>query len=228
MASVSRDTTIREYQDFVRHVYGKPNDMHFDLFDMVSNVQRFAMRGLKGIRMGDREKTRKNLLISLSWFISTMNRLHIDIEDAVWNRYPYLCSYCASCPCSCGKDKPEERMNVPVDGSKRPAKLKDFQAMFQMIYPADKRTLNKAGVHMAEEVGEFSEALLAYRGDHRREYFENVILEAADLFSHYLCVFNSLGFDIAGELAGMFRENCHECGKAPCECDFNFVVDYRS
>lgn len=228
MPSVSPDTTIREYQDFVREVYGKPNDLHFDLHDMMNNVQRFAMRGLKGIRKGDAEKTRANLIISMSWFISTLNRLHIDAEDALWKRFPYLCSYCATCPCSCREDKNTSRRDVPVDDSKRPRTLRGFQGMFEMIYPSRKRTLHKAGVHMAEEVGELSEALLAYRGEHREEHFEGVLLEAADLLSHYLCVFNSLGMDLAKEISVMFSENCHICKKVPCECDFSKVVSYES
>ncbi len=61
MASIRPDTTIGELHDFVRHVYGKPNDLHFDIHDMLNNVQRFAMRCLKGIRKGDREKTKRNI-----------------------------------------------------------------------------------------------------------------------------------------------------------------------
>lgn len=228
MPGVKPNTAIKEYQDFVRQVYGKPNDMHFDLPDMLNNMQRFAMRGLKGIRKNNAEKTRINLIISLSWFVSTLNRLHIDVEDALWKRFPHLCSYCANCPCTCQEKNMLERKPIPVDDSKRPATLSGFQKMFEKIYPSQSRTLHKAGVHMAEEIGEFSEALLAYRGEHREEHFENVLLEAADLFSHFLCVFNSLGMDIAEELSNIFSDNCHICGKAPCECDFNKIVNYES
>lgn len=228
MARVRPDTTIGEYQDFVREVYGRPNDLHFDLHDMLNNTQRFAMRGLKGIRKNDPEKTRINLIISLSWFVSTLNRLHIEVEDVLWRRFPHLCSYCATCPCSCGEVKNTTRREVPVDDSKRPKTLKGFQDMFEMIYPPTRRTLYKAGVHMAEEIGEFSEALLSYRGEHREERFQDVLAEAADLFSHFLCVFNSLGMDIAEELSRAFHSNCHVCGKAPCECSFDQIMNYDS
>ena len=100
MASVKQYTTIREYQNFVKEVYGLPNDRYFGVWDMISNVERFTMRGLKGIRKRNKEKTKINLLIAFSWFMSTMNRLHVDIENQVWERFPYLCSYCSSCPCS--------------------------------------------------------------------------------------------------------------------------------
>ncbi len=228
MPGIVPGSTVRQYQDFIMEVYGRPNDRHFDLWDMMSNVERFAMRALKGIRKGDKEKTRINILISMSWFTSLMNRLHIDIEDAVWNRFPYLCSYCARCPCSCTDVKDDVREDVTVDDSKRPATIGDFQSMFEMIYPSGKRTLDHAGVHLAEEVGEFSESLLAYRSGHKDEQFNDLVLEAADLFSHFFTVFNSMGCDIEEELSRMFSRNCHVCGKSPCECRFSDVMGFDS
>ena len=228
MPSMKRDGTIRDLQEFTRQVYGKPNDLHFDLFAMLSNVERFAMRALKGIRKADREKTRKNLIISMSWFMSTLNRLHIDLEEEVWKRFPHLCSYCISCPCSCQETRPDGRGEAPRDESKRPKTIQGFQEMFGRVYPAGGRTLDHAGVHLAEELGEFSEILLAYRGEHKEEYLNMIALEAADVFSCFMGVFNSLGISLAEELSRMYAENCHECKKAPCECEFNFVLNYRS
>ena len=228
MLSVKPDTTIKEYQNFVKEVYGKPNDLHYDISDMLSNVQRFSMRALKGIRKNDIEKTRTNILISLSWFMSSMNRLHIDLENVVWKRFPYLCSYCGSCPCSCEENKVGERQDLIADQLKRPFSLKQFQHMFEKIYSSEKRTREHAGVHLAEEIGEFSEALLAYRGEHKEEHLKKVSIEAADVFSCFLGVCNSLNINMAEELSKIFFENCHVCKKAPCECDFSFVVNYKS
>ena len=99
MVSVKQNTTIKDYQNFVGKVYGLPNDRYFSLWDMITNMERFMMRGLKGIRKKDAIKTKNNLLISFSWFMSIMNQLHIDIEEEVWKRFPYKCSYCVSYPC---------------------------------------------------------------------------------------------------------------------------------
>lgn len=228
MASVKEDITLKEYQSFVKEVYGLPNDRCFNTWDMISNMERFIMRGLKGIRKGDKEKIKINVLIAMSWFMSIMNQLHIDIEDEVWKRFPYLCSYCASCPCSCGEKKIETRQSVPIDESKRPKTMGDFQQMLERIYPPEKRTLDHAGVHMAEEVGEFSEAMLTFRGRHREGDFKNVKLEAADLFTNILGVFNSLNMSAAKELSLLFHENCHICHNAPCICDFKYITDFKS
>lgn len=228
MASVKQDITIKEYQGFVKEVYGLHNDRYFSNWDMISNVGRFAMRGLKGIRKEDRKKTRINLLISFSWFTSTMNQLHIDLENEVWQRFPFMCSYCASCPCVCKEEKVEERKEVVIDEEKRPRTLEDFQNMFNMIYPSEKRTLEHAGIHLAEELGEFSEVMLGYRGSHKDIDFRKIPLEAADIFSCFIGVFNSLGMSVAKELATMFFDNCHVCHKTPCQCDFSFITQFES
>jgi len=228
MASVKPNTTIKEYQSFVEEVYGLSNDRYFSVGDMLANVERFIMRGLKGIRKNDKEKARINLLVSFSWFTSMMNQLHIDIEDEVWKRFPYLCSYCATCPCSCKEKKLEERQKVFVDEKKRPKTLEEFQNMFGKIYLPEKRSIEHAGVHLAEELGEFSEAILTYRGGHKDEDFEGVELEAADLLSCFMGIFNSLGISVAKELSVMFSENCHVCKNAPCTCNFIDITKFKS
>lgn len=228
MASIKLNTTIKEYQAFVQEVYGMSNDRYFNVWDMLANIERFAMRGLKGIRKGDKEKTKINLLISLSWFVSMMNQLHIDIEEEIWKRFPYLCSYCASCPCSCKKNKVKKRKKVVLDKTKRPKTFEEFQNMFNKIYPPESRSIEHSGVHLAEEVGEFSEAILAYRGAHKDEDFAKVELEAADLLSCFIGVFNSLKMSVAKELSVIFSNNCHVCKNSPCTCNFVDITGFKS
>ncbi|MFH1229852.1 MAG: MazG-like family protein [Candidatus Aenigmatarchaeota archaeon] len=228
MTKVEQETTIRDYQSFVDEIYGLSNDRHFSLGNMLSNIERFTMRGLKGVRKKDYVKTKINLLISLSWFMSLLNRLHIDLEDAVWKRFPYTCSYCASCPCSCKENKVKSRIKVVADNSKKPATLNDFQIMFKNIYPPEKRTVEHAGIHLAEELGEFSESIMIYMGEHKDQLFENVVLESADIFSCIIGMFNSLDINLARELSETFNDNCHVCHKSPCECSFSSVVNYLS
>jgi NTP pyrophosphatase (non-canonical NTP hydrolase) len=195
---------------------------------MFSNVERFAMRGLKGIRKGDYEKTKINLLIATSWFTSVLNRLQINLDDVLWRRFPYACSYCGTCPCSCKEKRIKTRQRIVADESKRPRTLNEFQDMFEQIYPHEKRTLEHAGVHLAEELGEFSEAILTYRGRHNDSEFENISEEAADLFSCIISVFNSLQINMAKEISIMFSDNCHACNKAPCECSFEKITKFGS
>jgi len=195
---------------------------------MIVNMERFLMRSLKGIRKGNDQKAKSNLLLSLSWFMSIMNRLHINVEDEVWKRFPYLCSYCGTYPCLCKKEKVKTRRKVIIDNKKRPKTLKQFQRMFDDIYPSAARTLEHAGVHLAEELGEFSEAIMTFRGAHNDEDFNRVKIEAADLFSCVAGVFNSLEKDIVDGLVKLYSKNCHVCKKAPCACSFNYISNYKS
>jgi len=229
MSSVSPNTTIREYQKFIEKVYGPSNTRFFDIWDMFSNLLRFTMRGLKGIRKNNHEKVKVNLLIALCWFMSILNRFNINLEDEVWKSFPYSCSYCRNCPCSCKEEKVVEKRKLPIDNKKRPKTLEEFQNMFEKIYPSKNRTLEHAGVHLGEEIGEFSEAILNYRGGGYKELqFEKVKDEVADFFSCIIGVFNSLKVNIAKELSIMFNNNCHVCKRAPCECSFDVIMKFES
>lgn len=228
MASINSNTTIKKYQEFVNEVYGLPNNRYFSNEDMLTNIERFGMRALKGVRKKDKEKTKINLLIAQSWFMSFLNQLHINLEDEVWKKFPYLCTYCNSCPCTCKNIKNLVRQNVEVDNSKKPKNLKQYQEMFNKIYPVSKRTLEHASVHLAEEIGELAEAFLLYRGEHKDKDFEKIATESADLFSCIMGVFNSLEINVADELSKIFHENCHVCKKAPCECNFIDITNFKS
>jgi len=227
MASVLENASIQDFQEFVNMVYVLPNDMDYELGEMLLNLQRSATRSIKGIRQGDSEKAKTNTLLSLSWFTSTMIRLHINVEEALWKRFPYLCSYCGKLPCSCKKEAVHKRRNVPVNDSKRPETIKEFQQMFNEIYPPSTRTLEIAGLHLAEELGELSQAIQVFRWGKSDSDFEIVAKEAADYLSTVFGVFNSLKADLGKELAKAFYDNCHACHKAPCECQYPFVKRFK-
>src|SRR5438309_1297533 len=140
MASLSKEATLSEFADFVNFVYGVPNDRYYTVWDMLTNVQRFSMRGIKGVRKNDREKVKTNLVIATSWYTSLLNRLHINIEEIVWDRFPYVCSYCGKQPCVCKTQKVKIRKKVTGDESQRPRTIKEFQMMFDKIYPSKERS----------------------------------------------------------------------------------------
>ena len=195
---------------------------------MVANITRFSMRGLKGIRKNDVEKIKINIVIAFSWFMSLMNQFDVDIEDCAWQRFPYLCSYCGECSCVCKVKKIQKRSKIKVDNKQRPKSITGFQKMFNDIYPAKDRTLEHAGIHLAEEVGELSEAILMFRGQHTPEVFAQFKLEAADFVSCVMGIFNSAKIDYEKVLVKMFSNGCHECHKTPCACEYNHVVNFKS
>ncbi|OGY21297.1 MAG: hypothetical protein A2126_02450 [Candidatus Woykebacteria bacterium GWB1_45_5] len=228
MVKILPSASLNEAQEAIQKIYGLPDDRLYSVWDLLSNQQRFAMRALKGIRQGDKRKVKLNLIISFCWILAIMNRLHINLEESVWQRFPYRCSYCGKCPCACKKNKVRKRIKFLPDGSKKPTSLTGLQNMFREIYPSSQRSLEHAGIHLAEELGELSESIHMFFGEHKESYFQKITVEATDFFSCIVGIANSANFDIAKELAHLFRNNCHVCHKAPCVCDFSLVAKFKS
>ena len=220
--------SLSSFQEVNEQIYGLPNDRLFSVSDLISNTERFTMRALKGIRKNDMEKLKKNLMIALSFATAVANRFHIDIEEITWKRFPGKCSYCGKAPCVCKKIKPSKRVKIIRESSKKPSTLAEFQAMFNHIYPSDARTLSDVGVHLAEEMGELSEAAHFYLGDHSSQLFKETREELADYVSCFFGVANSADIDVAKTLYEMFDNGCHVCHKAPCVCSFSHIVRFRS
>jgi NTP pyrophosphatase (non-canonical NTP hydrolase) len=51
----------------------------------------------------DKQKASEELADIIAWAISISNILEIDIEDAIFNKYPNKCKKCSSSPCLCEK-----------------------------------------------------------------------------------------------------------------------------
>jgi NTP pyrophosphatase (non-canonical NTP hydrolase) len=224
MATIKPDVTLKDYQGFIEEVYGGQNVWHFSRRDLLTNAQRFLMRSLKGVRKNDPEAVIQHLIVSTGFFLSLMTRLRIDVADVTWRRFPYLCSYCASVPCVCKEKKVAGRLAVPIDESKKPSTVREFQTMFEAIYPARSRTLAHAAIHLAEELGEVSESFLSFKGTHTQRDYQSFVLESADMFSCYFGVCNSLGMDLADRLAAYYPNGCHKCINTPCTCTYETTL----
>src|SRR3990172_1921280 len=149
MITLKRGSSLRQLQSINHQIYGLKDDRDYSMWDLLSNQERFMMRAIKGIRKGDHEKLRMNLSVATSWFLAVMNRLHIDLDDAVWERFPYLCSYCGHTSCQCKIIKPVKRAELTIDENRRPKTLSEYQKMFEKIYPHKTRNLEHAGIHLA-------------------------------------------------------------------------------
>lgn len=228
MVNFPKDGSLAQFQELIYQIYGEPDDRLFSVSDLVSNQERFTMRALKGMRKGDTKKLKINLLIAISWSMAVANRFHIDLENAVWRRFPALCSYCGKKSCVCRKTKPSRRVKIVRRNSLKPNTLKEFQKMFANIYSPNNRNLFEAGIHLGEEMGELSEAVHVFLGEHKNNQFNKIIDEVADYISCLFGVANSAKIDVARELAKMYRNNCHICHKAPCICKFSFVAKLKS
>ncbi|MFA5925559.1 MAG: hypothetical protein WC831_01375 [Parcubacteria group bacterium] len=228
MARFSRKNSLFQFQELMRLTYSVPDDRFFSLWDLLANQERFAMRALKGIRKGNRKKIASNLCIAFSWMMTIANRLHVDVEKNTWDRFPMACSYCKAAPCKCKKSKKEVKTKREKSDQEKPKTLSGYQEMFALIYPAGGRNLYEAGIHLAEEIGELSEAVLGFLGEHKNNQFRQVEMEIADYVSCVFGVANSAKIDLSLELENMFCDGCQVCYKSPCECNFSFIRNYKS
>lgn len=228
MEAFEKGESLKDFQNFINKTYGLTDDRLYSIWDLLVQTQRFAMRCLKGIRKGNLEKTRLNLLICFSWAAAIANRLHIDLDGAVWKKFPFLCSYCASAPCRCKEVKPEKKAPVKPDEEKRPRSLAQIQQMFLEIYPPSFRNLEHAGIHLGEEIGEVAEAIHAYLGEHKQEKFFEIEDELADFISCVVGVANSADLNLSEALAKMYESGCHACRSSPCQCTFSSVSKFKS
>jgi NTP pyrophosphatase (non-canonical NTP hydrolase) len=237
--------SISKFQQMIWDIYGVPDDRLYSNWDLLSNLERFTMWSLKGIRKGktgeikinidqtnlpeninesysdifSKTGIKFNLLVSFAWFLALTNRLHIDLENQVWQRFPNYCPYCGQRPCHCAQWK-EGKIKKGKVPSQQPKNLAEFQIMFKEIYPPQNRTLEHAGVHLAEELGELSEALHLFQGTHKKKYFNQLEKETADYFSCLMGVANSVDFDFAQSFYQLFPEKCHVCNQKVCICNF--------
>lgn len=220
--------SLHDYQQLMKTIYTRSGDRLFSVSDLVAQQQRFTMRALKGIRKNDKEKLRRNLLIAFCWGMAIPNRYELDIDNLVWNRFPMMCSYCGRKPCACKKLKPKTRAKITKNNSERPGSIRQMQDMFEAIYPAKSRTLEHAGVHLAEEVGEVSEAVHAHMAEHKKRQIGEIKEEVADFISCIFGVANSAGIDIEKESVKMFANNCYICHHLPCTCTMAFINKFKS
>jgi len=228
MSKFSSNQSLGDFQNLVSDIYSLPDDRLFSLWDLVSNQERFTMRALKGIRKGNTDKIKTNLLIAFSWTMAVANRLKIDVEEAVWSRFPARCTYCGGSSCVCKKIKSAKKTKFKRKVELKPGSLAGFQKMFEAIYPSSSRNLFEAGVHLAEEMGEQSEAIHRFLGEHKKNLFKEIEVEIADYISCIFGVANSANIQIAKGLEKMYWKNCHVCHELPCECNFSSVGKFKS
>lgn len=223
-----KNESLNDFQLFINVIYASPDDRLFSLWDLISQLERFTMRAIKGIRKNDQKKLTYNLIIALSWLMAISNRLHIQIENIVWTRFPYFCSYCGKKPCECKKIKPKKRKQIKGKLKDKPKNISELQIMFGKIYPQLTRTISDAGVHLAEETGELSEAVHVFLGEHKDEQFMHLEEELADYVSCLFGVANSASIDISSELVKQYYKNCHICHQKPCACKFSEIATFTS
>ncbi len=215
-----RNLTLTSFQGLNSKIYMVQNDRNYNAADMVSRIHRYCTQVLKAVRKGQTELVDFWLCMGFSWSLALANRLHIDLESEMWCRFPGVCPYCNSVPCVC-KERAAERVATPAIMGVHPASLSEFQKMFARIYPHN--TLQDAAMHLAEEVGETSEALEFFMGTHKQDLFKEIVVELVDMITNMFAVATALKLDLAVEMEKHFSDGCPRCHQVPCGCGFTIA-----
>jgi len=124
-------------------------------------------------------------LLILAW------QCGVDMEKAVWGKYPNLCSYCLTQPCLCGprKSGPHKHLNTPPPSEG--LALGNLQRMLGNIYPNHTSLLQEC-LDVIEETAESSLEVWSSKDPCRIEE------EFADIFARLMRVGNTLGIPLEG------------------------------
>jgi NTP pyrophosphatase (non-canonical NTP hydrolase) len=214
--------SLSQLQELNRRLYAVKNDRScYDPPIMASKMSQHATSILKAVRKGEIKPISYHVSMVFSWSMALANRLHLNMEEEIWKRFPGICTYCNRPTCGCGNKRPKNRKKVPVDPRLRPASCHGYQKMFAVIYP---QTLAEAASHLAEEVSEVGKAIDDYIGTHAKACFDHIILELADVFSTLFAVATNAGYDLATEMEKWFKKGCPGCKLSPCDCEYEMKL----
>lgn len=190
-------------------------------------------------RTSDADGSRDYLAKIFGWYCALANRLNIDLEDTIWQKYPGVCPRCLERVCNCErKPKNIDPVNLALIASshfhQKPTSLREWQTMFASIYRGPSGGENIAPSRdrlalvfsrMAEELGEVAEAILLDEVIDR-EVDLIVRNEMADLCAWIFALANNLqcvdptasGATLADLSWNLYGGKCHRCQKCPCIC----------
>lgn len=213
------DFSLRDLQDLNRRLYGVSDDRKYSFSDILSYIHRHVTQILKNVRKNDHKYTKYHLCSAFSWVMAYANRMHVDVTEEMWACFPGKCPYCTEKPCTC-KQRGISRSNS-LDTGACPSILNvnEFQQTLAEIYPDN--TLLNSSIHLAEEIGELSEASRNYHRFSDEARFSKVVEEIIDVFAHIFAVSTDMGFRLGSVLSCYFSGGlCPKCKKCPCGCAY--------
>lgn len=154
------------------------------------------------------------------WLMAFIDRVRINIAEALWEKYPGVCPYCLKANnCMCISQNQEydpenpELKKIREERKNVPQSLSDWQAMLKRIYGRVNRIqmLIQVWLHVSEEIGEISGAFRKRKEDNLRE-------ETADAIAWILSTATKLNVNLQDLVLSQYPGRCFICGKEKCEC----------
>lgn len=217
-----RPRTEREFQRMNAHIYAEANKRYSDLELILRLIEEICV--VEEVARKDKRNTDDmecQLARVYSWWHAVANRFNIDLQDALWRKYPNVCPWCLKRGgCVCGPEHPKildrefqlRRLRREIDGM--PELLDDHQALHMTLYGWQNniRLPIQIAAHIAEEAGEVSKEV-------RHNNPEGIADELADVGSWMFAIANRYGFKMSDAVWNRYPYECERCHKSVCAGD---------
>lgn len=233
----SEDQSLDNYVHMFEDIYEPIQNLERNFYQVFARLIESIAQCSQYVNKQNQNGMANNVPDVFSWYCSLVlkAKLKISLSEAIWKKFPYVCPYCLTAPCTCvrGKKKLEDNAirieeKAKENDNKKPYSLDDWQNMFEVIYPRDPQGYDQKSnfSHLIEEMGEVSEA-------YRVRYFHPTALEneLADVFTWIIGIANLLNvYAKEGSINGLDKYSlqksvmekyngiCPKCKKIPCSC----------
>jgi len=226
------------------HIYGDKNEKEYTDDELTRRLCKEAMRMLEPGRKDRRDELVPRLVCTYSWLNALATRLEIDLQDALWLKYPGVCSYCfKETHCLCGTEHPlkfktKEEKNLMLRpllrsrNGREPQTLHDHQEFHRRLYFWQHETEDPLRIiaHVAEEADEIDTELWFWKSakaQNDREEASKRILETqneiADMAGWVLTLANRLRIDFADTVWSLYPYECMTCHSDVCTCPHKVI-----
>lgn len=235
-----KEMSLNQWAEMFRVIYFPTQNYNRSKVEIFTHLVKVFGGGSRYLfRTSDPDGSRDYLAKIFGWYCALANRLNVDLEETLWQKYPGVCPRCMQNVCACQRtpDEIDPRKLAVLAAThtrQRPRTLREWQSMFANMYrgpsgaeavaPSRDR-LAMIFSRMAEELGEVAEAILLDEAiDHNVQLV--VRNEMADLCAWIFALANNLqfvdptasGVTLADVSWNLYGGKCHRCLHAPCIC----------
>lgn len=220
---LQRPRSVSEFQRMFAHIYNGINKTWYSDEELIRRLLEVICSLMEPARKDEREGFGVELSHVFSWYNAVANRFNINLTDALWKKYPGVCTYCMrERDCSCAVEHPEiENKEALLRGLRRdragrePLTLRAHQELHARLYGRQNARIFPIQItaHLAEEGGEVSKAL-------RYGNLEDAEEEMADIASWIFALGIRLGLPPIDELVWkVYPYECPLCHHDQCRCE---------
>jgi len=140
------DQNIDQYVDMFEQIYEPIQNLERSFYQVFARLIESIAQCSQYVNKQNQKGLADHVPEVFSWYCSLVNKanLKMDLSEAIWKKFPYVCPYCLTAPCTCVRGKKSlEDNGSKIEGkakenlSKCPTNLDEWQSMFEQIYPRD-------------------------------------------------------------------------------------------